>query len=185
MSTPPDAPPGYRDVSIPISAITTPGLVIGLVIAALAMVPFWLLHDFKGSLEMSAGTGALLILILIALLFAHELLHALGWMLAGRFGWDQISFGFDRKTFNPYTHVRTPMTARAYRLGAILPGLVTGAIPVLAGWITGSGVLTLLGTFMAIGAVGDLIILWIIRRVPGEALVMDHPTNAGCWVKED
>jgi hypothetical protein len=184
MSAPNDPPPGYRDISIPISDITWPGLVIGTGITALGMIPFWLLHDFKGSLDVSAGTGLLVVAILAVLLIAHEFLHALGWMWAGRFGWDQISFGFDRKTFNPYTHVHTPMTARAYRIGAILPGAVTGVIPVLAGWITGSGPLTLIGVFMAIGAVGDLIILWIIRRVPGDALVLDHPTHAGCWVKD-
>jgi hypothetical protein len=177
-----EPPPGYRDVSIPIEALTVPGLVIGVGLALLAIAPYWVIHGFKESLTLSVGAAVGLILALIGLLVAHELLHALGWMIAGRLGRDQISFGLDRKTLNPYTHVHVPMTARAYRFGAALPGILTGLLPTLAGWVIGSGPLTLLGAFMSIGAVGDLIILWVIRRVPGHTLVIDHPTRAGCWV---
>lgn len=175
-------PPGYRDVSIPMSALTRPGIAIGAVLALLVLVPFWLLHGFKGWLEMSPLTG---LALAAALLIAHELLHALAWMVAGRFRWEQISFGFDRASLNPYTHIAAPMTARAYRIGAAAPGLVTGALPALAAWAFGNGPLSMIGAFMSVGAVGDLIVLWVIRRVPGDTLVLDHPTRAGCWVKEE
>ncbi len=96
--------------------------------------------------------------------------------------WEHISFGVDRASLTPYTHIAAPMTARAYRIGAMTPGLLTGALPTLAAWVSGSGALSLIGALMSVGAVGDLIVLWVIRRVPGDTLVMDHPTNAGCWV---
>jgi hypothetical protein len=175
-------PPGYRDVSIPIIELTRPGVVISAALTLLALGPFWLLHGFSGWLEMSPLAWLAVAVALLVLLVVHELLHALAWMVAGRFRWEQITFGFDRTSFSPYTHIATPMTARAYRIGAVTPGLLTGALPTLAAWALGSGALSLIGAFMSVGAVGDLIVLWVIRRVPGDTLVLDHPSNAGCWV---
>jgi hypothetical protein len=178
----PTPPPGYRDVSIPIIKLARPGLVISAVLALLALGPFWLLYGFSGWLDISPLAGLGVAVALLVLLVVHELLHALAWMVAGGFRWRQITFGFDRASFSPYTHIATPMTARAYRIGAMTPGLLTGALPTLAAWVLGSGALSVIGTFMSVGAVGDLIVLWVIRRVPGDTLVLDHPTNAGCWV---
>jgi hypothetical protein len=175
-------PPGYRDVSIPITELARPGTILGVAVALLALGPFWLLHGFRGWLSMSPLTGLAVAVALLLLLVIHELLHALAWMVAGGFRWEQITFGFDRASLSPYTHVATPMTARAYRIGAATPGVLTGALPVLVAWTLGSGPLSLIGALMSVGAVGDLIVLWVIRRVPGDTLVMDHPTNAGCWV---
>ncbi len=180
-----EPPPGYRDVSIPMSALTRPGIAIGAALALLVLVPFWLMHGIKGWLEMSPLTGLALAAALLVLLVVHELLHALAWLVAGRLRWEQISFGFDRASLNPYTHIAAPMTAHAYRIGAVTPGLVTGALPTLAAWALGSGPLSLIGAFMSVGAVGDVIVLWVIRQVPGDTLVLDHPTRAGCWVKEE
>jgi hypothetical protein len=178
----PTPPPGYRDVSIPIAELARPGAVIGAALALLTLGPFWLLYGFSGWLEISPLAGLAVAVTLLVLLVVHELLHALAWMVAGGFRWEQIAFGFDRASLSPYTHIAIPMTARAYRIGAMTPGLLTGALPTLAAWVLGSGALSLIGAFMSIGAVGDLIVLWVIRRVPGDTLVLDHPTNAGCWV---
>lgn len=183
MSTP-EPPPGFRDLSIPMEAIMRPGLVLGVVITALALGPYALLHGVDGIGRITLAMWAVGIVLIVLLLVAHELLHGIGWTTAGRFGWDDISFAIDRKTLSPYCHARVPMLARAYRIGTVLPGLVTGLIPVLAGWITGSAPLALIGAFMSTGAVGDLLILWIIRAVPGDRLVIDHPTRAGCFVQE-
>jgi hypothetical protein len=175
-------PPGYRDVSIPITELTRPGLILGAALALLTLGPFWLLHGFNGWLHISSLAGLAVAAALLILLVVHELLHALAWMIAGGFRWEQISFGIDRATLSPYTHIAAPMTARAYRIGAVTPGLLTGVLPTLAAWVFGSGPLSLIGALMSVGAVGDLIVLWVIRHVPGDTLVIDHATNAGCWV---
>ena len=185
MSQPVDIPDGYHDVAIPMEALLVPGLILGSGIAVLALFPHLALHGVNSFLDMSPLGGGAFILALIGLLVAHELLHAAGWMLAGRLGWNQVSFGIDRQTLSPYAHMHAPMSARAYRIGAVLPGIGTGLLPLLIGWISGIGPITLLGTFMLVGAVGDLIILWVIRHVPAQRLVRDHPVKAGCWVKDD
>ncbi|MBI5958553.1 MAG: DUF3267 domain-containing protein, partial [Chloroflexi bacterium] len=129
MSSPVEPPAGYHDVSIPIEALLPPGLILGGGIAVLALIPHFVLHGGTSFLDMSPLGGGAFVVVLIGLLIAHELLHAVGWMLAGGFGWDQVSFGIDRKTLSPYTHIHAPMPARAYRIGAVLPGIVTGLLP--------------------------------------------------------
>jgi hypothetical protein len=66
-----------------------------------------------------------------------------------------------------------------------MPGLLTGVIPSLIALITGNGLLMLFGAAMFAGAVGDAIVLWIIRDVPANAEVLDHPDAVGCYVCEN
>jgi hypothetical protein len=46
----------------------------------------------------------------------------------------------------------------------------------------GSGGWTVYGVIFLIAAAGDFIVLWVLRGVPGDVLVEDHPTRAGCYV---
>ena len=64
-----------------------------------------------------------------------------------------------------------------------LPGLVLGVLPTAVSWLLGSGALVLFGSLMLITALGDLMILWLIRDVPAGRLVLDHPSEAGCLVQ--
>ena len=123
-----------------------------------------------------------LIPALLAGIVAHELLHALTWMAAGKIPVRSIRFGIQWKTITPYAHCSVPMPAAAYRLGAAMPGLLLGALPVCAGLAAGNGSWTLFGVFFTIAAAGDAIILWLLRGIPGTVLVEDHPERAGCYV---
>ncbi len=69
------------------------------------------------------------------------------------------------------------MRARAYRLGVVTPGIVLGVVPSVAGIITGNGWVMSFGLFFRFVAGGDFLILWLVRRVAGRALVEDHPTK--------
>jgi hypothetical protein len=185
MPEPPTPPPGYRDVSMPIEAMLRPaGLATAAVLAILPLGVYGVVYGFKGFLP-SPLSVALVAVGMAVLLVAHEALHAAGWVIFGRLSWQAVSFGLDRKTLSPYTHVNTPMPAAAYRVGALLPGLVTGLLPAAIGLLLRSGPLTLIGAALLSGAVGDLMVLWVIRRVPGNRLVIDHPSRAGCWVQEE
>lgn len=113
---------------------------------------------------------------------AHELLHALAWWLAARPPKGTIRLGFQWKTVTPYAHCSVPMTARAYRIGAVTPGIVLGLLPALVGIATGWGDWALFGLLFTLAAGGDAVIVWVLRGVPGDALVDDHPSRAGCLV---
>ncbi|MBE0690578.1 MAG: DUF3267 domain-containing protein [Anaerolineae bacterium] len=114
----------------------------------------------------------------------HEGIHALGWKFFGNLRWRDLRFGVDRKTLSPYCHARVPMSARAYRIGALLPGILTGLLPTVAGIVLEHAFLTAIGAVLLSAAIGDLIVLWVLRTIPPDAHVLDHPSNAGCYVLE-
>lgn len=112
---------------------------------------------------------------------AHEGLHAAAWRLAGAEA-GSVRLGFQVKTLTPYAHSSAPMTARAYRIGAVTPGLVLGVVPALVGLALGAGAAFWFGLLFTLAAGGDALILWLLRGVPGERRVADHPTKPGCLV---
>ncbi len=180
-------PPGSRDVAIALPEVMRIGAKLALALIALPLVLFWLLYGFSYFTSTTFTNTFFLSLVpmFILLVVGHELLHAVGWMLAGRFSWRHIAFGLDRRTLSPYAHARVAMPVSAYRVGVVLPGIITGLLPVVIGLLARSGPLTLWGAFMLSSAVGDLIVLWVIRALPGTARVIDHPSKAGCIVLPD
>ena len=181
-------PPGYRDLSMPFERLVLPANLLGVAMMIAPLALFVALHSWSRLVEMPWPLGvAVLVLVggLFALTVAHEWLHGATWVIAGGLGWSAVSFGMKWNTLTPYAHINAPVTARAYRLGAAMPGLVLGVLPAILALITGSGWIMLLAAAMIGGAVGDLIVLWVIRRVPPGALVVDHPSAVGCFVQED
>ena len=77
------------------------------------------------------------------------------------------------------------MGVNAYRIGGILPLIFTGLIPWMIGLVLADAVITMLGSLLIAGAVGDIYVLWSLRNVPSSARVIDHESNAGCVVLLD
>jgi hypothetical protein len=117
--------------------------------------------------------------------FVHELLHAFGWKVFGRQPWSAIHFGIFWKVITPYTHLKTPIDVNAYRIGGALPGLMTGLLPYLVGLWLGNAACLWLGIIMSAAACGDLLVLWLLRRLPAGTLVQDHPSRVGCTVVDN
>ena len=63
-----------------------------------------------------------------------------------------------------------------------VPGVVLGVAPALAGLVLGAGDVFWFGFIFTLAAGGDALILWLLRGVPGDRLVRDHPTKPGCLV---
>lgn len=124
-------------------------------------------------------TGALLF---VAGLLAHEFVHGLTWKLVGRVPWRHIQFGVQPRTFTPFAHVTTPLPARAYRWGTVMPLLAVGLLPFLVGLALDRPAWTAFGMVFTFVAGGDLAVLWTLRGVSGRALVQDHPERVGCYV---
>lgn len=180
---PPDDGPG-RDVSIPMERAATLALVLLPVIVVPVLLPFGLLHGWDALWDgvVSAFTPWVFLPVLVASVLVHEALHALGFLLFGGAPRTALHFGIDRSTFSPFAGCRVPVSARADRAAVILPGLALGALPAAAGLALGNGFLAVWGAFMLHAAAGDLIVLWTVRAVPGDAPVLDHPHRVGCRV---
>jgi hypothetical protein len=127
-------------------------------------------------------TPARLLLLILPGIVAHELIHALAWAVAAGRPLSAIEVGVRWRTLSPYAHPRAPVTARAYRIGAAMPMLVLGLVPSLAAIALGLPALMAWALFFVFTAGGDLLVLWLIRRVPGARLLEDHADRVGCLV---
>jgi hypothetical protein len=183
--TPTQPPEGYTDVSITLPEVMARVTILSLVLLVVPMLVYILIYGFDAFWSGVFGgyNFIVAVLIVIAAIVAHEGIHAIGWKLFSGLGWDQIKFGIDRKTLSPYCHARAPMRASAYRIGAALPGILLGVVPIIVGLVGASAGWTAFGALLLSAAVGDALVLWVIRDVPADAWVLDHPSNAGCYVK--
>jgi hypothetical protein len=112
----------------------------------------------------------------------HELLHGLTWAVFCRNGLKSIKYGVYWKVLTPYCHCKEVLPLKQYAIGGLMPGLMMGLLPVLAGIATGHFLLFLFGLFFSLAAAGDLLILWMLRHQRSTDLVQDHPDKIGCFV---
>lgn len=152
-------------------------IMLTLWVTAAFFIPYALIW---GSDSLWAVFDGWLLLVLVLSVVVHEVLHAVGYTLVGRVSWREVRFG--TKWLMVYVHCRVPMTASAYRIAVVLPGVILGLVPGMMGLAWGNAWLTVYGTLMTISALGDLMILWLIRSVPGDVRVQDHPSAPGCQV---
>lgn len=126
-------------------------------------------------------SGAFFLAIGLAVV-AHEVLHAIGFRFFGGAPWKSIRMGIQWRTVTPFARALVPVTARAYRWTAALPGLALGALPMVAGVLIDAPFASGFGVLMLAGAGGDAAIIWAMRRTPDDALVLDCPNALGCLV---
>lgn len=120
------------------------------------------------------------ILVFIAGVFLHELLHGVTWMWQAKLGWQDVEYGFKLSALAPYAHCKIAISAKAYRWGIITPGILLGVVPYLIGLLSGDAAYLVFGFIFTLAAGGDFLMLWVIRDIPGERLVKDHPERVGC-----
>lgn len=118
--------------------------------------------------------------MLLVGIVVHELIHGITWILLVKERFSHLSFGL--MAGGVYCHIDVPMTKRNYVIGALMPGLLTGLVPWLAGIVVGSWLWTLLGAVMIGAAMGDIMIVRAIRKETPDTLVYDHPSLGGCYV---
>lgn len=172
------------DYSVPPDKLPIWLLPVTIVLLLVPLAPY-IMQD--GYLTLFSLGDWRIIPLIIALILAHEAVHAIAWKLASGLAWSEFNFGFSWKALAPYCHAKTAMSARAYRIGTIMPGIVTGLVPLLIAYILWSAPLMLVGGIMISAAVGDLYVLWLIRAVPANAQLLDHPSQVGCiaYLPED
>ena len=183
MPAAPAAPEArYIPMTLTPNQVNGLGLPLSLGLLVACVLPYALIWGPRALVVGLGDLGWWLVPVIVLGVVAHELLHGLGWKLAGGLPWSQIKFGVQWKQLMPYAHAKVPMRVGPYRLGAALPGLVLGVVPVLAALALGHTGLLWVGVFFVVAAVGDLMILWVLRRLPPTAQVLDHPTLPGCLV---
>ena len=122
--------------------------------------------------------------IVIVSIVAHELIHGLTWMVAGKKPFSAVRFGIQWNMLTPYAHLKEPIDVNVYRIGGFMPGFILGILPFILSLLTGSEGLLWFSVLQTAAASGDWLILLLLRKVKSGTLVEDHPTQAGCYVYE-
>lgn len=122
--------------------------------------------------------------IMVAGIVVHELIHGITWAYYAKRGFHAISYGVIWKMLTPYTHCDEPMHIRPYVVACLMPLIILGIIPsviaIIIGWIP----LLAFGIFFIAGAMGDVLIVWMLRKENPQYLVLDHPSEAGYFIYE-
>jgi len=112
----------------------------------------------------------------------HELIHGLTFLPFCKNGFKSIKFGFLKQYLTPYCHCKEALKLKYYRIGVLMPAIILGFLPSVWAIVTGNFYLLCFGIFFIMGAAGDFMILMILKNENPEDLVLDHPSEAGCFV---
>ena len=169
--------PDGQDLSISLARANVYTLAVSVPLVGLMLLAYIELSPagFVPANTPTLPAWLLFLVLLVAGILAHEAIHGLAWSFFGRLPLRRIRFGFQASTLTPYAHALDPLTARAYRIGAVLPALLLGGLPFVVGTVIGSASLALFGMIFVFAAGGDVLVLWLIRGVDPRALVQDHP----------
>lgn len=146
----------------------------------ISVVPFAYLNGWQNTyFHIKTIITPVFILALLFGIVVHEALHAFTWMLLLRKGFKSIKFGFNLHSFSPYTHCTLPMKVWQYKLGGLTPGFLMGIIPILLSFVLSSVLLNFVGFLFLWAASGDIISLFMIRKLDKNSYVLDHPDEMG------
>jgi hypothetical protein len=129
--------------------------------------------------------GAIMPVLSITLLLfiPHELIHGITWMIVAKCKWSDIKFGVMWKKFcTPYCHCKIPMTVSQCRLALLMPFFVLGVLPSLLSLVVGSSLLLFYGILGIVGAMGDIMMAWLLRKESSIAKIYDHPSAAAFFL---
>lgn len=174
-----------RDYTIGFGAANAYALLLVLPILALFVLPYGWLYGWEvlgADLPVFLAYPVVFLISILAGTVLHELIHAACWSWFDNIPWNNIHFGIKWKMLTPYVHCPEPVEVTSYRWGVAMPGIVLGIVPYLLALLLQNGWLLGFGLFFTLAAGGDILILWLLRRVEAGTFVRDHPDLVGCEV---
>lgn len=181
---------GYKKTDLTISIVKANLFVFLLAIPVVAIGVLLFAWKNPISLLTPSPQGSLLFVVLfIVLIVAHELIHGLTWSLYAEHHFKDIEFGFMKEYLTPYCTCTTPLLKSHYIMGALMPCIVLGILPMAIGILLGSHFLFWTGIVMILAAGGDIMIVMKLLAYKSqsgaeEILIYDHPTQAGSVIFE-
>jgi hypothetical protein len=173
--------------------------IIVLIIAILLFgIPFYFLwhekiiniqiiNPMKISLDQIIFIGkylAIYLLVLVSIVFFHELIHGIFVLIYAKNGFKSIKFGImpAEKLFTPYCHCKEKLKIEHYRIVIIMPLIIMGIIPAIISIIIGNLFLIFFGIICIMAACGDILIFLKTLKQEKDSLIFDHPTEAGFYI---
>ncbi len=159
-------------------------IILMLPITALYGLPYGFLWGVERLLESIDWFLVWMIPVFIVGAVVHELIHGITWAVFAKNGWKSIKFGIKWKLLTPYCHCKEPLKKPEYFLGAIMPLVLMGILPGIYAIITGNAFVLLFAIFFSWAAGGDILGVWMLRKVKRNARVADDPNELGFRVVE-
>ena len=180
---------GYRctELTIGIKAANIYAVLLGLPVAAVGAFLFHKVHPDTSMIPDGPKQLMLFVILMLALVVVHELIHGITWSMYAQNHWKDIDFGFMKEYMTPYCTCRCPLSKGGYIMGALMPLIILGVIPTIAAIAAGSAFWLWIGVIMIMSAGGDIMIVFNILRYRSHAaqiLYIDHPTQAGSTIFE-
>lgn len=144
------------------------GIIAAILLALPILVLFRLLHGE----EMAHISYLIFCPCALAGFAANLLIHALFFGIFSTKGFRSISF-VKHKGGIRFCHCNEPIRMWQYRTACFLPILLLGIIPLFYGMMTGHYYSALFGTFLIIGSIDDVCILWKLRSFGKDAFIND------------
>ena len=175
---------GYRRTELTVGIVKANiyAILLGIPVAIIGTVLFFAVNWGKEIRLMSGVQTLLFVIALFALIVVHELIHGITWAAFTQNHFKDIEFGIMKEYLTPYCTCKSPLSKGKYIIGALMPLIILGIIPMAAGIAAGSMFLLLLGIIMTISAGGDILIVQTILKYKSrseDVLYLDHPTQAG------
>ena len=162
--------------------IAVPIAFFSVLVFTIPYIHFWNTQSIKEILSSPFLKLQIYIPALLLGIFLHEIIHAAAFVFIAKVSKNNVTFGFQRKTITPYVHCKVPVKVSFYRTTLLAPGLLLGIIPALFSVVSGQGWLLIYACIFLIGAGGDFLIIWLLRKTGKNELVQDHPTRCGCII---
>lgn len=126
--------------------------------------------------------GFLSIISFMGGIVLHELVHGITWAIFCKKGFKSIRFGIMWEYMAAYCHCKEPLKVKYYLLGAIMPAILIGFIPAFYGLIVGKLSFLVFGIYFTLAAVGDYMVIDLLRKENKNDYVQDHPSAPGCYI---
>lgn len=139
----------------------------------------------KAIFEVDSSFIILYIVALLLLFAVHEFIHIICFLLVGKARIKDIEYGIDWKKMTLYAHSKIPLKINSFRIVAIMPGLILGLTPLIFGFILKNYYLGFLGAIHLSGSLGDLLIIWMLRKYNSSLYILDCKEKIGCIVLQN
>lgn len=126
--------------------------------------------------------GVLIFISLVAGTIIHELIHGITWAYFSKKKFRSIKFGIMWEMLTPYCHCSAPLGIRQYIIGALMPLIILGIIPLMLAYPLKNIFLLIWGQMFIASAAGDILIVWKLHKESSSCIVLDHPKEAGCII---
>jgi len=184
---------GYQTEKLTISLIWANvfGILIIIPTGIIFGLPYYFLWEPKidikqliGNLgSQIAGRGFILVIIILIIgIVLHELIHGITWAILTKQGFKSLKFGVVWKMLTPYCHCKEVLNVKQYRIGSILPAIILGIVPSIIAILTGNFGLLIFGMLFTVASGGDFLTINLIRKENSTDLVLDHPSEIGCFI---